>query len=129
MNNFTCFEEFGKFAKELRLKTGFTLRRFCIEYNYDPGNYSKIERGLSAPPSSEEKQEKFAENLGLLRDSEDWIKFFDLAAICKGKIPSSIMSEDKIVAKLPFIFKVLRGDELGEIDKKLMDLVQLIKGG
>ncbi|MDR0307105.1 MAG: hypothetical protein LBI42_09755 [Chitinispirillales bacterium] len=121
----TVFETFGNFAKEMRLKTGLTLRRFCEEFGYDNGNHSKLERGLSAPPGSEEKQIALAENLGLLKGSEEWHKFFDLAALCRGKLPPSILSDKQLVAKLPYIFRTIRGEKLDE--EKLMELAQMIR--
>lgn len=121
----STFKNFGEFAKEMRLKMGFTLRKFCLEFGYDPGNHSKIERGLSGPPSSEEKQVKLAGDLGIPKGSSDWNEFFDLAALCKGKLPPSILSDEELVMKLPFVFRTLRGDKMD--DDKLMDFVKQLR--
>ena len=51
---------FGEFFKESRIKRNFTLREFCNKFGYDPGNISKIERGLLKPPGRREKLEKYA---------------------------------------------------------------------
>ena len=42
---------FGPFIKLIRSRQELPLRLFCEEHGYDPGNYSKMERGLRPPPS------------------------------------------------------------------------------
>ena len=37
---------FGSYFKELRTKKGRTLRRFCELHGFDPGNISRLERGV-----------------------------------------------------------------------------------
>jgi transcriptional regulator with XRE-family HTH domain len=37
---------FGSFFRELRIKRGWTLRRFCEVNGYDAENISRLERGL-----------------------------------------------------------------------------------
>ena len=59
--------QFGSFLKKARLRTGLGLRDFCILHRFDPGNYSRIERGLFGPPQSQEQLEKYAQALGLQR--------------------------------------------------------------
>ena len=44
---------FGELFKKLRLRLGMTLRKFCEENDFDPGNISKLERGLLPAPQSE----------------------------------------------------------------------------
>jgi len=39
----------GRFLKIQRIQRRIVLRKFCKEIGYDPGNYSKIERGLLNP--------------------------------------------------------------------------------
>lgn len=46
MNNF------GQALKAARVGLGWTLREFCLKNKLDPGNMSKIERGLLPPPRS-----------------------------------------------------------------------------
>ncbi len=43
---------FGEYFKKKRLEIGKTLRQFCLENGLDPGNISKIERGILRPPQS-----------------------------------------------------------------------------
>jgi transcriptional regulator with XRE-family HTH domain len=121
----TVFKAFGEFVQSMRLKAGVTLREFCKLNEYDPGNISKVERGLSAPPSAFDKQKKYAECLGIKEGSFEWNHFFDLAAACAGKLPESILNNEELMAKLPLVFRTLRGDKVS--DDKLIDLADQIR--
>jgi len=118
-------EVFGKKFKALRKKTGMTLRRFCLKYGLDAGNYSKIERGLAAPPKSREKLETLAAFLELERETDDWYDFFDAAAACNGTIPHHIMDDKELVEKLPLVFRTIRGQKLEP--EKLRALAEIIR--
>jgi transcriptional regulator with XRE-family HTH domain len=117
----------GKFSamlKKLRLEKGLTLREFCLSNKIDPGNYSKLERGLFPPPESSEKIEQYALALGLKPGSDGWIELFDLAAAERGQIPNDIMSDEEVVARLPVLFRTMRGkpfssDKLNKLIKKI----------
>ena len=52
----------GKFLKRQRIRQGYTLRRFCQEFNLDAVTISKIERGFYFKESPEDTDE-FWENL------------------------------------------------------------------
>jgi transcriptional regulator with XRE-family HTH domain len=116
---------FGHFFKEMRLKTGLSLRQFCIEHNLDPGNMSRIERGIASPPQSRAKLEEYASYLGIDKDSDDWYNFFDYAAAATGKIPHDVMSDEELVKKLPVVFRTLRGQKLSE--EKLRELAETVR--
>jgi transcriptional regulator with XRE-family HTH domain len=116
---------FGEFFKKKRVERGLTLRSFCLKNGFDPGNISKIERGLLAPPNSREKLEEYASALGLKPGSTDWVEFFDRAAACKGEIPLEIMNDAELVDKLPLIFRTIRGKKV--TDKQLDELAELIR--
>ena len=116
---------FGKFFKELRIKKGLTLRQFCSNNGLDPGNISKLERGLFPPPNSKEKLEQYARCLGIQEGTDDWYDFFDKASACKGQIPPDVMSDRDLVEKLPLVFRTLRGQKVS-VDK-LEGLAELIK--
>ena len=92
---------FGKRLKDLRLNSGRTLREFCLENGIDPGNYSRLERGMFQAPQSEETLKKYATALGLQRGSDEWIEFFDLAAMSRGEVPHDILNDEKLLPKLP----------------------------
>ena len=56
---------FGEFVKILRSEQRLGLREFCVRYEHDPSNWSKIERGVIPPPKDLGLQEKLAAQLGL----------------------------------------------------------------
>lgn len=116
---------FGEFFKNKRIELGLALRQFCEKYGLDPGNISRLERGLLPPPESREKLEEYARYLNLKKGSDDWYQFFDLAAAAKGHIPEELMKDEEIVAKLPTLFRMLRGNKVA--DKKLDELIKKIK--
>jgi transcriptional regulator with XRE-family HTH domain len=116
---------FGKLLKSLRMAKGLTLREFCLANGLDPGNYSRLERGLFPPPQKEELLEKYATAFGLARGSSAWIGFFDLAAATRGEIPKDLLSDEEVVEKLPVLFRTLRGSQLTR--EKLNDLVEKVR--
>ncbi len=103
---------FGEFFKKKRLELGKTLRQFCLENKLDPGNISKLERGLLPPPISEEKLKHYAECLKIKKGSDDWYDFFDIAHASAGRIPEEILSDKDLLPKLPLVFRTLRGQKL-----------------
>jgi transcriptional regulator with XRE-family HTH domain len=116
---------FGKRLKELRMVTGMTLREFCLKNGFDPGNYSRLERGMFPPPQREDLLAKYATALGLARGSDEWLEFFDLAATTRGELPRDVLSDDELLAKLPAIFRTLRGSPLSP--EKLDALIEQIR--
>ena len=119
-------KRFGELFKKLRLATGVTLREFCLKNSLDPGNLSRLERGVVSPPQSREKLEEYAKLLGLKKGSDDWYQFFDLAAAESGRFPEDVLSDDRVVAKLPVLFRTLRGQKV--TDEELDQLVRQIRG-
>lgn len=116
---------FGEFAKEKRLSLGLSLREFCRKNSFDWGNFSRIERGVSAPPKSREVQERYARALQIKEGTEEWQTFLDLAAISAGNIPERIMSDEELVAKLPMVFRTISGKAL--TPQKLRELTEMIR--
>jgi transcriptional regulator with XRE-family HTH domain len=120
---------FGEFFKKKRRDLGLTLREFCRINGFDPGNISKIERGLFAPPQSREKRLDYGKALGIKEGTDDWLEFCDLAATSIGKIPSDIVSNHELMNALPVLFRSIRGkgeDPEAEEDK-LKKLVESIR--
>jgi transcriptional regulator with XRE-family HTH domain len=103
---------FGDYFKKKRLKTGKTLRQFCLQNGLDPGNISKIERGILPPPQSREKLSHYAKCLGIVEGSDEWLEFFDIARTDAGRIPEDLLSDKNIVAKLPLVFRTIKGQKL-----------------
>jgi len=116
---------FGEFFKAKRIEKGLTLREFCKTCNFDPGNISKMERGLLNPPSARDKLEKYASCLGIEKGSDDWFEFFDRAAACKGEIPAEIMAESELIESLPLIFRTFRSKKVSK--KAVTELIERIK--
>jgi transcriptional regulator with XRE-family HTH domain len=116
---------FGEFFKEMRIKAGLSLRQFCMKHGLDPGNMSRIERGVAVPPQSRDKLEEYAVYLGIQRESDDWYNFFDYAAAAAGRIPEDVMSDEQLVSKLPLVFRTLRGEKLSaENLEKLAEVIR-----
>ena len=118
---------FGEYFKRKRLGIGKTLRQFCLENGLDPGNISKIERGILRPPQSREKLAHYAECLGIIEGSDEWLEFFDLARTDAGRIPEDLLADRNIVAKLPLVFRTLKGQKLTEeqLEKFVRELGKL----
>jgi len=114
---------FGEFFKEKRLAAGYTLRKFRAENGFDPGNISKMERGIIPPSGS--RLEEYADCLGVERGSDEWQKFLDLAAASQGRIPEDILSEEELVSKLPLVFRTLRNERPTE--EHLEKLIEIIR--
>lgn len=116
---------FGQFINELRIKRGLTLREFCKINGHDPGNWSKLERGLLFPPENEETLEKWSTQLGIEKGDSDWFAFMDLASLTRGKIPSDIINDEELMSKVPLFFRSIRGDKLNK--EELKSLLKIIK--
>jgi transcriptional regulator with XRE-family HTH domain len=114
-------DTFGAHFRELRGQLGIPLRQFCTKYGFDPGNISKIERGLMTPPA--ENVEAYARALKLRKGSEEWADFLDLAAAARGEVPSDLLGNDDVVRRLPLVFRTLRGKKAAGLD----DLVDKIR--
>jgi len=118
---------FGALLKRLRLAKGVTLREFCLKNGFDPGNYSRLERGLFPPPQSSDAIEKYALALGLKRGADDWIEIFDVAAAERGVIPPDLLSDEEVVQKLPVLFRTLRATRVNP--DQLDDLIKRVRRG
>jgi len=102
---------FGPYLKELRKEKRITLRAFCAKANADPGNTSKIERGIWPPPQDHEILERYAKALDIEEGSDQWYKFFDYAAADRGIVPQDLMSDKEVVKALPVLFRTLRREK------------------
>jgi len=116
---------FGDFFKGKRIGLKKTLRQFCTDNKLDPGNISRLERGLMQPPQGSDKLEEYARFLEIKKGSDDWYKFFDLARIEAGRIPDELLKNESVAASLPILFRTLRGKKISE--KKLDELVEMIR--
>ncbi len=117
-------KKFGKNLKEMRIQRGLTLRKMCRLIDYDPSNWSKIERGIISPPSDERILRKWAKTLGLSQNKTG--ELIDQAKVAQGIIPRDILSQKNAVEYLPAFFRTVRNKKptKEEIDK----LIELIRG-
>ena len=116
---------FGAYVKEKRLGRGITLREFSKIINYDPSNWSKIERGTLSPPQDDEKLTRIAEALNIEYRSHEWQQFIDEAKISAGMIPDDIVSDEQVVKSLPLFFRTVRRDKPTE--EELDTLIKILK--
>ena len=116
---------FGDYFRARRAQLNMPLRQFCLENGYDPGNISKLERGVLPPPTSPEKLDGYAHALRLKPGSEEWITFIDLAAVARRQIPEDIMADADLVRRLPLVFRTLRGQK---VEDNLDALLNKIRG-
>jgi transcriptional regulator with XRE-family HTH domain len=101
---------FGAKLKECRIRKRMTLRDCCDELGVDVSNWSKLERGVLPAPKDTDVLETWAEFLGI--NAKEKQEFFDLAALSRNQIPDDIASDERLMAKLPAFFRVVRGKEL-----------------
>jgi transcriptional regulator with XRE-family HTH domain len=118
-------KKFGNLLKDLRIKKELSLRQACRLINYDPSNWSKIERGIMSPPSDEKTLQKWAKVLGLAGDKKQFQEFIDEAKITQGIIPQDILSQEEIVECLPAFFRTLRNKK--PTKKEINQLIDLIR--
>ncbi|HCL00460.1 MAG TPA: hypothetical protein DHW42_10210 [Candidatus Marinimicrobia bacterium] len=114
--------KFGDLVKDIRVKKRMTLRTFCKLTQIDPGNWSKIERGILSPPKSREVLNQIACVLNIEKNSDEYNALFDYAAI--GHIPIEI-TEQQILQKLPMFFRTARGEQPSE--EELKSLIEIIR--
>ena len=117
---------FGEFVREKRIQQGLTLREFCKILNFDPSNWSKIEREKAQPPQSRDMLDKIADLLNLAAGSQDRLKFYDLASLQGGRIPGDILNDKELVENLPLVFRTIRGEKPSR--QEMEKLIDLIKG-
>ena len=118
---------FGEFFAALRRGGArLSLREFCETHGFDAGNISKLERGRLAVPHSRTVLERYASALGIKSGSDDWYRFFDLAAAETGRIPDDLLTDAEVAQKLPVLFRALRDDSVDD-EAKLRELVEIIR--
>lgn len=117
-------QNFGEFFRLKRIELGLTLRAFCLRYNYDPGNISRLERNILSPTLDNDKLAALATALQIKRDSQEWVLFHDLAHTAKGQIPEDIKNNQEVNNFLPAFFRTMRNKKLSK--DKLQKLIELL---
>jgi transcriptional regulator with XRE-family HTH domain len=100
---------FGEQLRARRGEIGLGLRAFALEAQLDPGNLSRYERGLLLAPQEPAVLDRIARTLKLRPGSAGRTELLDLAAASTGRLPADLLSEPEIVARMPLIFRTLRG--------------------
>ena len=111
---------FGEFLEFLRKRERLTLRDFCKAAGADPGNISKIERGVMRPPQDEDILARYAKALGVQKGSDDWHCLCDFAAADQGIIPQDLMKDEEVVKMLPAFFRTMRGQKPTEAEMRAL---------
>lgn len=119
---------FGEFIKERRIAKSISLREFCKRLEIDASNWSKIERGLLAPPQDQERLREIARALGIRFGSALWREMKDKANIDAGIIPEDILSDEKVLNSLPMFFRTIRSEKPTPEDlDKLIDMIKSVR--
>lgn len=117
-------QTFGEFFRKKRISLGYTLRSFCLRYDFDPGNISRLERNILPPTLDDDKMAGYAMALKIKRDTEEWVLFHDLAHAAKGAIPTDLRNNPALLSFLPAFYRTARGEKLSK--KKIIQLVKLL---
>ena len=117
---------FGAFIKSLRIEREIGLREFCRRLSIDASNWSKVERGLLAPPQDMNKLNQIAEVLNIDKGSELYNELTDKASIAAGIIPKDILSDQETLNALPMFFRTVRSEK--PTPEELEKLIRKIRG-
>ena len=123
--NSTNLKKFGNLLYETRIKKGYTLREMCRKVNYDPSNWSKIERGKIPPPPERKVLENWAKIMGLKKGSRSFEEFIYQANVAQSIIPLEIINEKELVASLPAFFRTLKNKK--PTKEEISKIINMIK--
>jgi len=118
-----AYKRFGAAFKAHRLRLQLSLRKFCEGNGLEPGNISKLERGILPPPRGE-RLYAYARALRIAKGSDEWYEFCDLAAAVRGELPEDLRDEE-IVRQLPALFRTMRGEP--PTDEQLAHVIALLR--
>jgi transcriptional regulator with XRE-family HTH domain len=117
---------FGEFCKNKRIEQKLTLRKFCEDHGYDPGNISKIENGIFPPFQAEDKLEDYAKALKLKKGMDDYVEFFNLASAENRTFQPRNISSKEVISRLPVLFRTLDNKSLTA--EKLDQIIKIVQG-
>lgn len=116
--------KFHEIFKEKRMRIG-TVREFARETGLDVAYVSRLENGVILPPKDNAKLAKLASVLGIAEGTEEWQRFFDLAAVAKNQLPDDLRDDERIASVLPAFYRALRNKAMD--DDELKKLLKLLK--
>tara|TARA_R110002096_G_scaffold173781_5_gene348552 strand:- start:197617 stop:197991 length:375 start_codon:yes stop_codon:yes gene_type:complete len=103
----------GPQLKAMRIQHRITLTAFAAQIGVDAGNYSRMERGVFAPPG----REKLLEILEQLKtDSDTSESILDQAEIERGRLPTDLQDDEVLMKELPLLFRAIRRGNRETID-------------
>lgn len=94
---------FGALVRRRRGEMRISLRGCARKAAMDPGNLSKIERGLERPPQDEAVLDRICAALVLGATEARHLK--DIALLDNGRIPSDILENDDLMASIPALLR------------------------
>ena len=97
-----------RFFRSSRKALGLTLREFCRRNGFDPGNISRLERGLVPPPQSRQILESYAKALKLVKDTAAWDTLLRTGGDRDWPNSGRIPRQPAAAQKLPRLFRQLR---------------------
>ncbi len=106
--------KFGEIVKNNRIRMRLTLRECARELNVDCSNMSKVERGITQAPLSQETLDRWADFFGLMGDERQ--EFLDAASTSRGEYPPDIMKDENLLAVMPQFLRLARDTPQEEID-------------
>ncbi|MBU1164460.1 helix-turn-helix domain-containing protein [Patescibacteria group bacterium] len=118
------YKVFGALLRKKREEKRIGLREICREVQYDPSNWSKIERGILPPPDDKKILSSWAKKLRISNKNKEYQKFIDSAFLAQGIIPKTL-NEKELLELLPAFLRTIRNKkpDKEDIDK----LIELIK--
>ena len=103
---------YGEKLKDLRIAAKLTLREFAKKIGGDPGNWSKIERGLMRPPSDAATYKQLRRVLGIPDETVN-----ELLSVAQAmKILPCQFSESELMQYMPVLLRRANGEPLSKED-------------
>ena len=106
--------KFGEMVKNARIEMRLTLRECARELHVDCSNYSKVERGITQAPLSQETLTAWADFFGIVGEHRQ--EFFDAAYASRNEFPPDISNDENLMAVLPAFLRIARDTPKEEID-------------
>jgi len=104
----------GPLLKQLRLERRITLRDLAERVGLDAGNYSRVERGVFAPPARD-KLDFILRELEVEQTKREEI--LDTADVERGELPSDLQQDEVLVHELPVLFRAVREGDREALDQ------------
>lgn len=116
--------KFHELFKKKRMEIG-TVREFAKQSGLDLAYVSRLENGVVLPPKDSERLARLADALGIIKGSDEWRDFMDLAAVARNELPEDLHDDERVAKVLPAFYRALRDREMSE--EELQRLLELIK--